>query len=1163
MKMKRLAMTGMMVVGLAMVLMLSFAGGAQAQPPTVGVSPSAIEAGIKPFSREDKSWGWSVKPVDIQVFKPNDGIKNHYTIGGGCFWTQDYISMDTNPFKVVVNEVHVGPDGNWVEIYNPSCYPADLYDKVVRWQYTLDGLNWIEDTFAVPGGISNSLSVAPRGYMRFVEGTGTNTAMTVYTGRNFNWSNATGGRAALGTLTFPSGNFLVYDYICWGDNPDCPFSLATPGSTQSLGRNGYGTDVDLSEDFHYYSVPTPEAINDPGQTPTPWIQIGDKDRAYYDYSNKWPITSPGGDASIRTGNAFVGLDANGLPPGTYTAALTVFTDIPGHYSFPLPVTFHVGYPDFSASAPAPLEATLVPGDIAAKSMTLINNNPFVAGRYWLDGGFSQNYDLRINEVYMGDYSGSPSPTWVEFYNASDHPVSARLDIAAEVGSGVDHRACSFAGILPGAFLRVIGAKGLNTATEVYCEGSFRYVRPDKEAFLSLGSDNDVVDFGDHNTDNPYIYSSTGLDQWIETGNSVPNIPLYQSLARDADATDYDRDTDWSLTTSPTPGAPNGAPTFTPSPWLSYGPNTAKVSGGSNSVISVKFNAYGLSPGDYTTNILVRTGNPANPLLTVPVTLHVQVGAIMNVASEFIDDDNLGASLGNGNLIVEPNETIEMGVVLHNSGILPAWNAAATLSTSDPYIAVIQNASDFGIIQPNASKLSLANYTFAVDPSTPNDHQAVLNLHVTTQNGEVWDLPITVKISVDSDYDGLPDYWEQQYAACGLDYLVPDAAGDPDHDGSSNLAEYQAGTDPCNPDTDNDCILDGQDNAITPGVGCENMVVPPGTWKLRVTLLAASAALDSDVYLYQPQEELLVEHSLANVGAVSTMTINGGSALVLYIRVHGEPLGLGTYDHYSNTIYAGVTDEGYGTWVIGFEDLPSGPADWDYNDVVVLVEVFPANKHNGVTVNYLGESELTTTAGDAASLTADLNDPATGFNTSLTIPRADLTGDAAVILTNADPALYNQVLATAPFIPIDVMRKVVLTNGQEDLGSASGTITLSYLDQDQNGLVDGTGILEGSLGIYRYDAHNQTWVELDSAVNPAGNSVTASTSHFSLFAVGADPGFTGGTSSSKHHGSGNSGNWFGCSLNPGLGAGPGLTGLAPLFLIAAAVALAARIRRSKR
>ncbi len=59
--------------------------------------------------------------------------------------------------------------------------------------------------------------------------------------------------------------------------------------------------------------------------------------------------------------------------------------------------------------------------------------------------------------------------------------------------------------------------------------------------------------------------------------------------------------------------------------------------------------------------------------------------------------------------------------------------------------------------------------------------------------------------MDTDGDGLPDWWEIRY---GLNPNVNDANLDLDADGLTNLQEFQKGTLPNNPDTDNDGIKDG-------------------------------------------------------------------------------------------------------------------------------------------------------------------------------------------------------------------------------------------------------------------------------------------------------------------------------------------------------------------
>ena len=61
------------------------------------------------------------------------------------------------------------------------------------------------------------------------------------------------------------------------------------------------------------------------------------------------------------------------------------------------------------------------------------------------------------------------------------------------------------------------------------------------------------------------------------------------------------------------------------------------------------------------------------------------------------------------------------------------------------------------------------------------------------------------LNTDTDKDGMPDWWERQYQLNANS--AADAAADKDSDGLSNLAEYQAGSDPNLTDTDGDTLLD--------------------------------------------------------------------------------------------------------------------------------------------------------------------------------------------------------------------------------------------------------------------------------------------------------------------------------------------------------------------
>lgn len=119
------------------------------------------------------------------------------------------------------------------------------------------------------------------------------------------------------------------------------------------------------------------------------------------------------------------------------------------------------------------------------------------------------------------------------------------------------------------------------------------------------------------------------------------------------------------------------------------------------------------------------------------------------------------------------------------------NSITDTNSENVYCTTISSNSNSGNIN---LKADYGIWYFAVETLAKNGAKSALS-----QNVKVNFNPL------DSDSDGLPDYWVDKYFP--LDDLVDIANADPDDDGLDNLTEYEYGTNPLNPDTDGDNVYD--------------------------------------------------------------------------------------------------------------------------------------------------------------------------------------------------------------------------------------------------------------------------------------------------------------------------------------------------------------------
>ena len=129
----------------------------------------------------------------------------------------------------------------------------------------------------------------------------------------------------------------------------------------------------------------------------------------------------------------------------------------------------------------------------------------------------------------------------------------------------------------------------------------------------------------------------------------------------------------------------------------------------------------------------------------------------------------------------------------------------TLRSVDPaWLATQMEERQLRVLEPGSNPPAYSPYPWSVAatddsnfaPASVGQLKAVFSLDFST-------LSVT---EIDSDGDGLSDAWEIE----NFGSLSQDASGDPDSDGASNIQEFLAGSDPNNPDTDGDGIIDGFD-----------------------------------------------------------------------------------------------------------------------------------------------------------------------------------------------------------------------------------------------------------------------------------------------------------------------------------------------------------------
>jgi len=138
----------------------------------------------------------------------------------------------------------------------------------------------------------------------------------------------------------------------------------------------------------------------------------------------------------------------------------------------------------------------------------------------------------------------------------------------------------------------------------------------------------------------------------------------------------------------------------------------------------------------------------------------------------LDDDSTGESLGDGNGLANPGETIELAVPLKNWGTSTATGVSAVLSSTDPFVVGIgDNSETYGDIASGATVLPPDDFNFTLAPYAPDGHVVQFTLTVTDNVPNTWVSAVPISLS-----NGNLEYIKLNLVGVGDGILDPGESG---------------------------------------------------------------------------------------------------------------------------------------------------------------------------------------------------------------------------------------------------------------------------------------------------------------------------------------------------------------------------------------------------
>jgi hypothetical protein len=166
--------------------------------------------------------------------------------------------------------------------------------------------------------------------------------------------------------------------------------------------------------------------------------------------------------------------------------------------------------------------------------------------------------------------------------------------------------------------------------------------------------------------------------------------------------------------------------------------------------------YGSGYSDSTGYILIELSVPLYNTgeMTLTVTAYNRIPYITTVYAVqpegpfviYSDHQIVDTTIGNGDGVVNPGETVEMPVWVVNIGSEEGLNLSGILRTEDDFVNLIDSVVSFGNLSPGDTGLSVEPFSFSLDPLCPDEHSILFELTVSDISDSQWTsfFSITVK-----------------------------------------------------------------------------------------------------------------------------------------------------------------------------------------------------------------------------------------------------------------------------------------------------------------------------------------------------------------------------------------------------------------------------------